>query len=255
MISNANEQVIQTSRLLTGGRYWVGLGHGILTFPRQMQAIVFSDTNLANTADSPSVFPSLGARTNEGLIIYVQLAAHYQLTIPTSSMSLGDQLGDIYAKFGSDWVSYISPIIEAGAKDVCGRHGFSDFYQIRSSIETEMLSTIAPDFTLNHFQLFGIYILDVTFQQSLEAAVQATEDANQQVQYYQKLQTQEEILRDTKILVANMTKTMIMSTADAIVNSTNIQNNGAINSANYIWNSYYNILNALAVYISIINCF
>ena len=247
MIYNDNERVIQADSLLVGGRYWVGLGHGILTFPRTQQAILFSFAEMADTEDDPESNPPLGARTSEGLTFYLQVAIHYKLTTATDDDTKAQQLLKIYETFGKDWAPFLSSISEAAIKDICSKHSFEDFYKQRESIELEIQNELQPEFAIYSMNLAGVFILNLAFPGALEDAIQSTEDAIQEVEKYKKLQAREETLRDTKISLAGKEKSILKGQADSIKNATTIQQTGELNAIQYVWSKYLTVLDELAV--------
>ncbi len=239
--------------MLVGGRYWVGLGHGILTFPRTEQAILFSIPSMADTDDEPYKNPPLGARTNEGLTFYLQIAIHYKLTTSQDDKIKAQELGKIYSLFGKDWAPFLSAISEAAIKDVSSRHSFEDFYKKREAIGLEIYNELAPEFHLYGIRLTGVYVLNLAFPAELEDAIQSTENAKQEVEKYRKLQTREEILRDTKISLADRKKTMMKAEADSIKNSTTIQQAGEQKAIQTIWANYGLVLKELLVFFCRVN--
>ena len=68
---NNNEQKIE-KELVEGGRYWVGLGHSFIKFPRQIQTIVFwSDyKDQRKFDDDATVVETIQARTRY-IYIYI----------------------------------------------------------------------------------------------------------------------------------------------------------------------------------------
>jgi len=249
LIINNNERVIQTDRLLKGGRYWVGLGKGILTFPRTEQCIIYSNPWMANTDDKPYKMPQLGVRTSEGLTIYLQAVIHYKLTTSFDDNIKAQQLAKIYSMFGKNWEAFLAPIGEAAIKDIASRHEFADFYKIREQVENEIIAELVPEFELYGIKLTGAHLLNFDFPDPLEEAIQSTENAKQEVAKYNSLAIREQILRDTKISLAQKTKTMMLAEADSIKNATTTQQTGEKNAIEYNWNKYTEILTKLNVFL------
>ena len=90
------EQRIVSNELLIGGRYWLGIGHKILRFPRTQQGIIFADSQY----NEDSTYPSLIARTIEGLPFQLQIAVYYILTTANDDLTKANQLKIIYENFG-----------------------------------------------------------------------------------------------------------------------------------------------------------
>ena len=198
-------------------------------------------------SDKPYAASTLGARTMEGLVIYLQVAVHYKLTTVTDDNGKAQQLASIYSMFGKSWATFLASIAEAGIKNVVSNHGFEEFYKQREAIEAEMATLLAPEFALYYMKLTGVFLLNIAFPLALETAVQSTENTQQFIQKYLKLQAKAEIQRDTQISLANMTSTILKSQADAQKNATTIQKAGQLSSIQYVWNQYFAVLKQLEV--------
>ena len=218
---------------------------------------MFSISSLASTPDKPDAYPPIGARTKEGLVIFLQIAIHYKLTTTDDNGLKITQLVKIYSSFGKGWPDFLASLTESAIKDVCSRHGFEEFYTMRESIQLEMFTELSPEFFLYNMKLVGVYVLNIAFPSDLEDAVQSTENAKQEVEKYYKLQVREEILRDTRISIAQKSKQIKIAEAISIKNATTIQKTGELNAIAYIWTKYYNVLKVIEVklsYITFIDC-
>lgn len=237
------EQRIAAGELLVGGRYWVGVGHSIVRFPKPQQPIVFADASiLGRPANTPLI-----ARTIEGLPFTLQVSVYYKLTTAEDSATKAAQLGTIYANFGNAWEDFLTVVSEAGIKSVCSRHYLEEFFSEREAIESEVKDKLSSEFQLYHIQLTGVYVLDLKFAKEIEEAVHATEKAKQEVAIYEKLKEREEILKDTRIALAKITRDIEMGKTDSFKKTAAIYKTGEISGDTYIWDSYDSVLTNLQV--------
>jgi len=234
---------MDANELLIGGRYWVGVCHSIFRFPKSYQLIVFADSSLYKNPTRSSLI----ARTTEGLPFNLQVAVYYKLTTNDDPRTKAKQLKQIYADFGNKWEDFLVVVSEAGIKSVCSKHQFQEFYTEREAIEAEIKEKLQSEFNLYYIQLTGLYILDLKFPKELEEAIQATENAKQEVTRYERLRERELILKETKIALAEISREILIAQADSLKNAAEIHKEGDINGNTQIWNAYNTVLENLKV--------
>jgi len=165
---NAISQSVQSDKVYTSGRYFVGVGNNFIVYPTTLQTISFSD---ADGADAPP----LRASTSEGQTITLEVSLQYRLVI--SNLTL------LYRKYESSYQSKYVTVAEAAMKNtVSQRYSTQDYFSQRAGIGDVMHTALNAVFineyaVVEHFQLREITAIAAT-----DASIVGNQVADQNTQ-------------------------------------------------------------------------
>lgn len=180
---NDNTKTIFSNKLWTSGRYFIGIGHYFLKFPRETQILYFSDM-IANEkqtieganfqeddANCDSSFSTIISRSKEGLKYEMHLWIAYALgneDALNSSTILASQLGEIYKMFGSNWCTFLQVLVHISAKQVGSEFEALEYYQRREEIGNRLIEVLKPLFHAYYFRIITAVILNFEFPSDLQ---------------------------------------------------------------------------------------
>ena len=178
---NTITQSLDTSKVWSNGRHFIGLGHEFIVFP----------TNLVTIS-----FPSEQCRTSDGLLVTLSIEFQYQLVG-------GDTLFELYADWGTEYDAGFRNIAKDSIRNVAASFTAFDFFERREAISAAMQVALHDKLTTSHHatvELFQLQNIDLPIE--FQDSIQATEIARQEIQRVINVQNQEVINAQTKIIEA-----------------------------------------------------
>jgi len=152
--------LVDDTTLYQGGRYFLGLNHDFIVFPKTVQALVI---------------PTQQMRTADGLAVQIDITVQYVFSPLTS-----DALKNIYYTFQEDYETAFTYMIEGLTRDVAADYYASDFYELRAEIQTAMLMSLRSFFAANlSVSIEDLQLVSVTLTDALTQEIQNTELAKQ----------------------------------------------------------------------------
>lgn len=110
----------------TSGRYFLGLGHWFIKFPRNLQYVEFSASTDGGSRNTP-----INVWSKDGQEIVIEVGFYYQIQ--------PEKLSEIYYKYKDDgYVEVIEDIATNTFRDVATKHDTIAFFNDRVTINKEM---------------------------------------------------------------------------------------------------------------------
>jgi regulator of protease activity HflC (stomatin/prohibitin superfamily) len=182
------------------GRYFLGLGHSFIKFPKTVQTIEFS----TKSPNGP-----LKSRTSDGLEVTLAISFQYRL--------MPDKLFQLYKNYTQAYESTYIKIAKDCLTDQSTNFTAFDFFASRASIGSQMeqvlMEAMKPVFsTVEFFQL-----RDVDLPNQFEDAIQQAEIARQSIQkaHFQQQNAMVQASKIKMMAVYNATNVRTQAEADA----------------------------------------
>jgi len=150
---NSITQSVQSDRVYTSGRYFIGVGNQFILYPTTLQTIAYSEDPGADAI-------SLRASTSEGQTITLEVSLQYRLVI--SNLTL------LYRKYERSYGSKYVTVAEAAMKNtVSQRYSTQDYFSLREGIAEVMHTALNAAFineyaVVEHFQLRTVTAIAAT---------------------------------------------------------------------------------------------
>ena len=178
---NTITQSLDTSKVWTNGRHFIGLGHEFIIFPNNLQTISFPDEH---------------CRTSDGLLVTLSVEFQYQLMG-------GDTLFTLYADWGTEYDSGYRSLARDSIRTVAAKYTAFDFFERREAISAAMQVDLHTILTTSHHATVELFQLqNINLPEAFQESIQATEIARQEIQRVTNVQEQEVINAQTKIIEA-----------------------------------------------------
>jgi regulator of protease activity HflC (stomatin/prohibitin superfamily) len=161
---------INKEKLYPNGRYFLGVGHKFIKYPKTLQSVKFNN-------DGDRTAPPISARTKDGLAITLAVAFNYRLR-PTISeitslyLSFGemDQVTHVYNRIARNWVRVVSSEFTA-----------FEFFFNRTTIQARMQEALDVELERAHGDVENLQLLDIDLPARFEEARVRQETAVQEI--------------------------------------------------------------------------
>ena len=211
--------------LFENGRYFIGLGHEFIIFPKRLKTIRMSDQASSGGGEGEEgeerVTSQLLARTMDGLPVTLDLSFQYRL------MPSAESLVKLYKDFQTDYESAYIRIARNVLRDVAADYQAFNYFYNRSVISSAMRGSLDVALMQHSATVQSFQLLNVLLPPRFSSAIEETEIARQEIEnagYQQAVSITEantrvrEAERQAKIilLAANATAANITLQASAI---------------------------------------
>lgn len=224
LLQNTISKELNTKRVYSSGRYFIGPSYKFITYPRQATTIV-----LGVGGDSGSVvLPSSQ--------VTMECSLQYQL-IPTGLATLYSAFGTAYT---SRFIGFASNALFNGLSSFTAQ----DFYQNRAQVEKAGFAALQAAFLNNSATILNFQLRTVKLPVSTESSILTTLLAQQTTQTATNIQKQQEILARQNVIVGDIqnqlnvflatlktTATVIEQTANAEAKQTSLLAKGRADAA------------------------
>ena len=211
--------------LFENGRYFIGLGHEFIIFPKRLKTIRMSDQASSGGGEGEEgeerVTSQLLARTMDGLPVTLDLSFQYRL------MPSAESLVKLYKDFQTDYESAYIRIARNVLRDVAADYQAFNYFYNRSVISSAMRGSLDVALMQHSATVQSFQLLNILLPPRFSSAIEETEIARQEIEnagYQQAVSITEantrvrEAERQAKIilLAANATAANITLQASAI---------------------------------------
>ena len=211
--------------LFENGRYFIGLGHEFIIFPKRLKTIRMSDQASSGGGEGEEgeerVTSQLLARTMDGLPVTLDLSFQYRL------MPSAESLVKLYKDFQTDYESAYIRIARNVLRDVAADYQAFNYFYNRSVISSAMRGSLDVALMQHSATVQSFQLLNILLPPRFSSAIEETEIARQEIEnagYQQAVSITEantrvrEAERQAKIilLAANATAANITLQARAI---------------------------------------
>lgn len=154
------------------GRYYLGLGHSFLKFPRNVQSIVFID-DLYSLSSATRAGPALRSRTSDGLVVHLEVSFQYKLKF--------DEVYKLYTTLGPGYQSTLTRMAIEQITASATKFRAAQYFDDRTNIANKIHEEIDTHFKKNAFcevpflQLRTVH-LPTEFEESLRTTQIKTQD-------------------------------------------------------------------------------
>jgi regulator of protease activity HflC (stomatin/prohibitin superfamily) len=152
------------------GLYHVGIFHRFIKFPRTVQKIEFFNI-LGSPGDS---LGPLNSRTEDGLLIHIQLAFHYRLQ--------KDDILNLYGTFGLDYEDRFVGQARTTLRDVVSFYSAIEFFNNRTVIAETMEIYLNSDLQKMYVDIVFFQMREIDLPDEFEEALKQVQIAQQQYQ-------------------------------------------------------------------------
>lgn len=233
-LNNRNKQIDET-QVFTAGRYFLGLAHKFIRYPKIVQTIRFDDVD---ATASP-----LRGRTKDGLAITIKCSIQYRLLVDIDSV-----LG-IYRDFGQEYEQFY--VIQARdiIRDVISEFTAFSVFQNRSTITGRMTTQLRENLADYYASLDSFQVLNILFPSQYDDAIQLTQVKKQEIDQALFNRQTAEVDAQTRVLTATKAAEVIELNANATAAGTRLQANAEaaalINNIGAEQNAFSNLFQAL----------
>jgi len=162
---NSVTKTVDESKVFTSGRYFLGLGHSFLEFPRELQIIDFS-------SDPDSGGPVLRAGTADGQAVTLEVTVYYQLEQAS--------VVDLYRLYNLDYNQAFVRIAQAELKNVAVQFDTDAYFSRRADIANRMLNDVAKALRDVHATTQFVLLRNIGLPSSIETSLVAKIVAEQE---------------------------------------------------------------------------
>lgn len=193
---------VDTSRVYSPGRHFIGPVNSMLTFPSTVQTLEFSSRNSAQA--SP-----LSTRTAEGLELHLHVAFQYHLK--------PDQLPQLYTLANTLY----EPLYMKIARDIllkaAANYQAPQYWTEREKVGEEMLVQLDEAFGQRHAFCTGLQLLVIELPSAYEDSIVKTQVQNQNQSTLENYKKAALIRAQTQVIVAAYDNniTVVLNRADA----------------------------------------
>jgi len=212
------------------GRYFLGVGHRFLVFPKVYQTIEYSPVPDATAGPVQS-------RTKDGVEVILSVSFQYQLK--------QENIYDLFELYGLEMdgldddeeepykrvFSYVARDI---LTDVSTEYNAFEFFSNRTNIGDRMWRELRSVYERDYFATVVFFQLkDVDLPDQFEHAIQDAEVSRQYQQRAREIQTKAEIEAQTSVIQAQYSAQIMRQEAGAQANATLLQNHYDIAAFNF----------------------
>lgn len=156
---------INDQQLYSNGRYFLGVGHSFIMYPKDQQSISFPSEK----------YGSLTARTMDGLSVDLEVSFQYRLR-----PNLADVV-KLYFEWGKAYDQAYSMLARNVLRDVASRWTAYSFFYNRTDIQTDMQIELTNAIEEVYAVLELLQLLEIKLPKSFESALQETETIRQAI--------------------------------------------------------------------------
>jgi len=146
-------QTIDRSQIYDPGSYYVGLGYDFISYPSTYTQVTFS-------ADPNSDADVVTARTQDGLLLSLDISYQYQL--------IKEQLLNVLDDFGSDYNPFFIAFSRGSIRDTASTFTTSDFFYNRTYVGQTMHQGLAQVLLVKHANLEGFQLRDILYPDAID---------------------------------------------------------------------------------------
>jgi len=200
--TNAVTKTVDVTNIYFSGRYFLGLGHSFIVFPRNLTIIDFS-------SDPQSGGDALNAGTSDGQTITVEVTLFYRLN--------ASELPLLYQKFSTNYSPKFINVAQSTLKNSCVKFAALQYFNAREVIAETMINDLRVAFvdlfaSVELLQLRGISLSDA-FESQLTQNVIAVQ--NQQTAELMKQVAVTQSFTSVIVAQAQANITELIATANA----------------------------------------
>jgi len=200
--TNTITKTVDTTNIYFSGRYFLGLGHSFIIYPRNFSIIDFSP-------DPENGGDPLNAGTSDGQTITVEVTLFYRLN--------STQLPQLYNKYGTQYSSKFVNVAQSTLKNTCVKFAALQYFNAREVIAETMINDLRVAFmelfaSVELLQLRGITLSDA-FESQLTQNVIAVQ--NQQTAELMKQVAVTQSFTQVILAQAQANITELLATANA----------------------------------------
>ena len=212
--------------LFENGRYFIGLGHEFIIFPKRLKTIRMSDQASSGGGEGEEgeerVTSQLLARTMDGLPVTLDLSFQYRL------MPSAESLVKLYKDFQTDYESAYIRIARNVLRDVAADYQAFNYFYNRSVISSAMRGSLDVALMQHSATVQSFQLLNILLPPRFSSAIEETEIARQEIEnagYQQAVSITEantrvrEAERQAKIILLAANATAANITLQARANS------------------------------------
>eukprot|EP01108_Squamamoeba_japonica_P007660 TRINITY_DN64_c0_g1_i1.p2 TRINITY_DN64_c0_g1~~TRINITY_DN64_c0_g1_i1.p2 ORF type:complete len:314 (-),score=126.61 TRINITY_DN64_c0_g1_i1:42-983(-) len=162
---NDFSKTIDDSQTYPGGRYFLGLGHSFVKYPRKLIIIDFS-------SDADEGGPALQSSTADGQAVSLEVSFHYNLNVTALPL--------LYKQFGEDYVTKMTNIAQSSLKNTAVKFPTEAYFSLRHDIAEMMKNDLIKHFRDAHATVQFLQLRDIglpgRFEQRLVENVVAQQE-------------------------------------------------------------------------------
>jgi regulator of protease activity HflC (stomatin/prohibitin superfamily) len=196
-----NQQI--EDRVYEKGLYHIGLLHHFIKFPRTVQKIEFFNT----FGEPGSTYGPLNSRTQDGLMIHIQLAFHYRLR--------KDDILSLFSTFALDYEDRFVGQARTTLRDVASLYNAIEFFNNRSSIGDMMQLELTTDIDGMYADVVYFQMREIDLPDEFEEALKQVQIAQQQYQIALYEQQAAVVTAQTAIIEAQAQANITVLSAEA----------------------------------------
>ena len=217
--------------LFENGRYFIGLGHEFIIFPKRLKTIRMSDQASSGGGEGEEgeerVTSQLLARTMDGLPVTLDLSFQYRL------MPSAESLVKLYKDFQTDYESAYIRIARNVLRDVAADYQAFNYFYNRSVISSAMRGSLDVALMQHSATVQSFQLLNILLPPRFSSAIEETEIARQEIEnagYQQAVSITE---ANTRVREAERQAKIILLAANATASNITLQAS-AINCAQFV---------------------
>ena len=216
------------------GRYFLGVGHSFLIFPKVYQTIEYSQAE-GRTG------PPVQSRTKDGVEVILSVSFQYQLQresiydlFTTYGLNIDGESADGSEAEIEPYRKVFSYVARDILTDVSTEYNAFEFFSNRTNIGDRMWQELRRTFEEDYFSTVAFFQLkDVDLPDEFEHAIQDAEVSRQYQQRAREIQTRLLIEAETSVIQAEFTRQIYHQEASAVANATLLRNNFEIKAFNF----------------------
>ena len=188
---DGNTRQINRETLYSGGRYFLGLNHYFISFPRYNQYLLFSSNNLTHCKwrtkqgnsleDTTLTDSSIICRTRDGIKLIVEVSIEFQLATQKQNDQIISQLLYIFNSVGFEWNQLVLSISKGVTMDIFTQYNVSEVYSKRNEIQSLLFDELNFQLASHNFQLNSALILHIEFPRELVDSLESVEVTMQNI--------------------------------------------------------------------------
>jgi len=200
----------------TNGRYFLGLGHSFLTFPRTVQSIVFID-DMYSLSSATRAGPALSSRTSDGLMVLLEVSFQYKLK--------PDDLYKLYTTLGPGYRATLTRMAIEQITASATKFKAAEYFDDRTKIADKFHSELDSHFKDHAFsEVRFLQLRTVHLPTDFEESLRTTQIRTQDVLTAQQEQRAEIVGFETIVLQAKQHAKVIEIGAQAQARSVMVNN-------------------------------
>jgi len=196
-------QQVDLSKVYDEGRYFVGIGHGFVTFPKTIQTLEFADDN------------TVVCRTRDGLALTLAVTLQYEI--------IRDSIPLLWEMSNLHYVESLTNVGRDVIRDVSSLWRAVEFFHNRSSIELHMRTALTAAFEDFYMRCNDLQLKSIDLPDRFESAIEETEVARQDIEKARFELTSSQVLAQTRIMYAEVNRTIAITSANATAQALLVQ--------------------------------